>query len=111
MSMPDVKFPEKHDMTTLSKCLDSLKSSGYETQFQATEQGLLSLKTQRIFHPDEVKIAHYYRYEGESDPSDNAIIYAIETANGERGTLVDAFGPYNDSQVTNFLQQVEEIHK
>lgn len=102
---------EKEQMKTLSVCLSSLTAAGYQTQFKATDNGLLSLKTQKIFNPHDVKIKHYYRFEGESDPADNAIVYGIETSDGERGTLVDAYGPYNDSKVTTFIQQVHEIHK
>jgi len=102
---------DSQQMKTLAECLNSLQSQGFETQFKAHKHGLQSLKTEKIFQPQDVKIAHYYRFEGESDPSDNSIAYAIETHNGEKGTLVDAFGPYADSAVTKFIKQVEEIHK
>jgi len=35
-----------------------------------------------------------------------AIVYAIETDNGTRGTLVDAFGAYADPAVSAFLDRV-----
>ena len=105
------KFTEKVNMQPLVSVLTSLTASGFETQFKATKNGLLSLATEKIFQSGEVKVVHFYRFEGESNPDDNAILYAIETNDGERGTLIDAYGIYNDSQVTNFIQQVEEIHK
>lgn len=106
-----IKLPEKKEMKTLTSCLNSLTALGFETQFKATAKGLRSLTTEKTFQPDEVKIAHFYRFEGESDPADNSIVYGIETNDGEKGTLVDAYGPYSDSKVTKFMQQVEEIHK
>lgn len=111
MKNKSIALPEKKQMKTLSSCLNSLQALGFETQFKATGRGLLSLATKKTFLPHEIRIAHYYRFEGESDPSDNSIVYAIETDNGEKGTLVDAYGPYSDSKVTNIMQQVEEIHK
>lgn len=102
---------EKENMKTLVSVTNSLAKDGYETQFKATVDGLLSLKTQKTFRPDQVKIAHFYRFEEESDPQDNSILYAIETNTGEKGTLTDAYGPYSDSHVTNFIKQVEEITK
>jgi len=54
---------------------------------------------------------NFYRFEGSSDPADNSILFAIETSDGKHGTLVDAFGPYADTKVTSFIQQVEEINK
>jgi hypothetical protein len=105
------EIPEKEQMKTLTSCLNSLQRSGFGTQFKASDKGLQSLTTEKIFRPWQVKIARYYRFEGESDPADNSILYAIETDDGEKGTLVDAFGPYSDSAVTKFMQKVEEIHK
>jgi hypothetical protein len=69
------------------------------------------LATQKIFQPDQVKIAHFYRFEGESDTSDSAILYAIEVSDGEKGTLVDGYGTESDVLITNFMQAVEQIHK
>ena len=54
---------------------------------------------------------NFYRFEGESDPDDNAILYIIETNDGTKGTLVDAYGVYNDSRVSQFMKAVETIQK
>ena len=69
------------------------------------------MTTQKTFRPGEVKIVHFFRFEGESNPDDNSILYSIETNDGGRGTLKDAYRIYSDSQVTNFMQQVEVINK
>ena len=76
------------------------------TQFQATENGLRSLTTKKIFRSDEVAIARFYRFEGESDPDDNAILYAIETGDGEKGTIADVYGPKNDQLVTDCMKLI-----
>jgi len=46
-----------------------------------------------------------------SDPDDMAIVYAIETAGGIRGTLVDAYGVYSDPAVSAFLATVPIVEK
>lgn len=102
---------EKIQMDTLVNCLNQLDQLGYKTQFKATLAGLLSLTTQSVFQPHETKIAHFYRFEGESNPSDSSIAYAIEINTGEKGTLIDGYGPASDEHVTRFIQQVREIHK
>jgi hypothetical protein len=111
MEKRTIKLPDKTEMKTLVSCLNSLLASGFETQFKVTTAGLKSLKTERLFQPEDVRVLNFYRFEGESDPADNSILYAIETSDGERGTLTDAFGPYADANVTRFMQQVEEIEK
>ena len=101
---------EKENMNTQVSCLNSLVKSGYNVQFAATEKGLISLATNKIYQPDEVRIVNFFRFEGESDPADNSILYVIETAT-EKGTLTDSYGANNDDNVTKFIREVEDIHK
>jgi len=109
---PDKGEGSDHDsMKTLSSTTHKLSQDGYHTQFKASKSGLESLETHEVFKPDEVKIINFYRFEGESDPSDSAILYVIETSTGEKGTLTDAYGVYTDQKVSEFVQQVEEIQK
>jgi hypothetical protein len=51
-------------------------------------------------------IREYQRFEGVSNPDDMAIVYAIESLNRVRGSLVDAFGVYSDPAVSTFLPAV-----
>jgi hypothetical protein len=108
----DLKDEDKEHMKTLASCINSLASDGYETQFKIVKgQILKSLTTEKVYHPEDVRINSFYRFEGESDPSDNSILYAIETTTGEKGTLVDAYGAYSDAQISAFVHEVEEIEK
>lgn len=69
------------------------------------------MSTDKSFKPGDVEIKHFYRFEGESDPGDNSIVYAIETKNGEKGTLIDSYGASNDPLISNFIKEVEAIQK
>jgi hypothetical protein len=109
--MKTQELVEKKNLNTMVDCVNSLVLNGFTEDFKARESGLESLSSKKIYKPDEVKILNFYRFEGESDPADNSILYAIETNDGKRGTLVDAYGPYADSKVTRFIHQVEEIRK
>jgi len=102
---------EQKDLNTMVDCVNALVLQGFNENFKATEKGLQSLSSKITYKPEEVKILNFYRFEGNSDPEDNSILYAIETNDGKRGTLADAYGPYSDSHVTKFIQQVEEINK
>ncbi len=48
----------------------------------------------------------FYRFEGISDPDDMAIVYAVESRSGLRGTLVDAFGTYANPALGAFFRDV-----
>jgi hypothetical protein len=98
-------------MQTLSTVITKLTQRGYEVQFKVTDKGLLSLSSDKVYNPEQVKICHFYRFEGESNPSDNSILYAIETQDGEKGTLVDGYGASSDELIDHFIKQVEKIEK
>lgn len=102
---------DKDDMSPIVTVMDDLTKSGYVTQFKATKSGLCSMATNKHFKPHQVEIKHFYRFEGESDPGDNSILYAIETKTGEKGTLIDSYGPEGDPMVSCFIKEVEAIQK
>ncbi|MEP7376321.1 MAG: hypothetical protein ABI675_23190 [Chitinophagaceae bacterium] len=100
------------EMKTLASCLNKLVLDGYTEDFKAGERGvLLSLQHQKMYGPGDVQIVNFFRFEGASDPADNSILYVIETNDGVKGTLVDAYGPYADAQVNSFMEEIEEITK
>ena len=68
--------------------------------------GLRANEGGRTFKADELTIRGFYRFEGVSDPDDMAIVYAIESRDGTRGTLVDAFGVYANPAVGRILERV-----
>jgi hypothetical protein len=51
-------------------------------------------------------IRDYQRFEGVSDPDDMSIVYALESADGTRGALVDAFGVYASPAVAAVMERV-----
>ena len=98
-------------MTDMEKCLNRLESEGYIDQYRVEENRMVSLgEDSRKYKQEEVKAVNFFRFEGISNPDDMSILYAIETADGRKGTLVDAYGVYADDETGEFFQQVE-IHK
>ena len=98
-------------MKSLATCLNRMISEGYTEDFKITEQGLESLHKHNNYKPEQIEVVNFFRFEGDSDPADNSILYAIETTDGTKGTLTDAFGPYADAGVTKFMKELEDIAK
>jgi hypothetical protein len=98
-------------MKSLALCLNKMVLDGYDDDFKIADAGLRSLKTEKIYTPEQVHVVNFFRFEGQSDPNDNTIMYVIETDDGLKGTMVDAYGAYADKQVAEFMQQVEDIQK
>ena len=94
---------------TLAATLDDLTRRGFTEHFEAAGQGLQTASGGRLYQADELTIREVYRFEGVSDPDDMAIVYAIESRDGTRGTLVDAFGVYSDPAVSAVLENVPVV--
>jgi hypothetical protein len=102
---------EKVDMKTLSSVVNSLIEKGFKENFKVDGNQLIAISSEQAYSPDQVKVVNFYRFEGESDPGDSSILYAIETSDGVKGTLTDAYGAYADDDVQKFMSNVEEIQK
>ena len=95
-------------MTDLQKCLDKLEQQGYTDQYRVENGKLVSTHdNNKKYKPDDIKAANFYRFEGITDPDDMSILYAIETTDGNKGTLIDAYGMYSDDETGEFMQQVD----
>lgn len=99
------------EMKTLSSCMNKLISDGYTEHFKVSDEGLEAPNKEKIYHPEQVHVVNFFRFEGASDPDENSILYAIETDGGEKGILTDAYGTYADPLVGKFMMAVEDISK
>lgn len=91
---------------TLTGILDDLARRGFGAHFGVVGNGLRAIEGGKTFSAEELMIREYYRFEGVSDPDDMSIVYAIESLDGTRGTLVDAFGVYSNPAVSTVLERV-----
>jgi hypothetical protein len=65
-----------------------------DTEFFVLEGGQLMLNG-KIYRQQDVRILRTYRFEGESDPADQAIIYVIKAKDGSMGYGIDGYGMYS----------------
>jgi hypothetical protein len=95
-------------MTELERCVKKLENDGYVDQFKVEKGKLLSLTdSKRKYKDKDVKALNFFRFEGDSNPDDTSILYAIETSDGHKGTLIDAYGNYSDDDTGEFMQEVD----
>lgn len=101
------------NMNTLSNLTTSAVRKGFSENFSVEKngKGLKAPSNGKTYLPEDVRIDNFYRFEGASDPADNAILYCLETNDGIKGMLIDSYGPEADSSITTFIKNVEKIHK
>lgn len=88
---------------TVSVALNELRKQGYTIDFNLepnhiTEKGKLQ--------PDDFEIVDVYRYEGNSDPGDEATVYAIESKSGLKGVFVSGYGLSSDPVADSIIKKL-----
>lgn len=102
---------EKEEMSSMVAIVNKLSKEGYTVQFKVMNTGITSMATEKNYGFNEVAIDRFFRFEGDSSPDDNAIVYAVSTNAGEKGTLIDSYGMYSDPLIEKFIKEVESIQK
>ncbi len=102
---------DKEELTTMVKVENRLNSDGFTEDFRVSEGRLCSLNSDKTYGVEDVRIVNFYRFEGETDPDDMSILYAIECNDGTRGTISNSYGPKADTEVDQFLVEVENLGK
>jgi len=75
---------------TVSEAVNGLKQRGFALDFNLEENCLVCHGDK--FNTADFEIVEVYRFEGNSDPSDEAVVYAIESISGMKGVLVNGYG-------------------
>jgi quercetin dioxygenase-like cupin family protein len=98
-----------NEMTTVSRVLTVLQERGYTEDFNLTDTCLVCRGNSLKLFPHEFVVDKHYRFEGPSDPGDEAIVYAISsTKHDVKGVLVNAYGMYSDKISDDMIEALKE---
>ncbi|HEV8284318.1 MAG TPA: hypothetical protein VGQ09_08405 [Chitinophagaceae bacterium] len=92
---------------TVTEAIKGLRERGYTKDFNLKENCIIC--NEEKFHPEDFEIVEVYRFEGETDPADEAVVYAIESNNGDKGVLVSGYGISAD-EMTGEIAKKLAIH-
>jgi len=96
---------------TVTAALTGLKAKGYTLDFNIAFDNIKCEEHGICLNPNEFEITESYRFEGDSNPSDEDVVYAVESKDGKtKGTITSAFGVYADS-VNNAMLKKLTIHR
>ena len=95
-------------MDTLSEVMEVLRSRGYTEDFNLEKNCIACREGAfKVFH-DEFVIDKFYRFEGDSNPEDEATLYAISsTKHNLKGILVNGGGIYTDDITNEMLESLK----
>ena len=89
---------------TVTEAVKGLKERGYTLDFNL-KSNCIECEGQKLSSND-FEIAEVYRFEGNSDPADESVVFAIESSSGVKGILVNAFGVYSESLSDEMIKKL-----
>ena len=95
-------------LPTLSQRLNELKKEGYTEDLNLQSDCLYCSNGNFKLYAKDFQIDKYYRFEGPSDPADEAVLYAISSEKHNiKGVLVNGYGIYSDAVSNEMLQKLK----
>jgi len=96
---------QKFHYATVTEAIEQLKQQGFNLDFDLKENQLVA--NGQLYPADGFEIVDLYRYEGPSDPADEATVYALASSSGVKGVLVTGYGISNDNASAETLKQLQ----
>ena len=84
---------------TVSEALEELNKKGFIHDFNLQDENIKK-------NPHNYEIEHVYRYEGDTDPGEEAVVYGITSNSGERGVYVAGFSANSESEAATVLAKL-----
>lgn len=89
----------RYHYASVLKALEELKLMGFTVDYNLQEEIIYN-------DPTNYEILHIYRYEGDSNPDDEAIVYGIKAISGEKGVFVAGFSANSESKAALVLHEL-----
>lgn len=97
-------------MKTLSQVMATLAKRGIHREFRMDEEKRMKLQDRdKTYQPQELKIIKSYRFEGDSNPDDNAVLYVVADKERNMGIIIDSYGVdsnYDGDYFDKFLRDI-----
>ncbi|MFC5193853.1 phosphoribosylpyrophosphate synthetase [Bizionia hallyeonensis] len=100
---------KRKNYDTVTEAMADLKKMGYTIDFSilTEKECLICHFTATELSPEDFEIDQFYRFEGDSDPGDEMIVYAISSANKNlKGIVVSAYGMYADNASSAIVKKL-----
>lgn len=100
----------KNTYSSLSVAIEDLKKKGYDVDFNLVDDGIESKHLKKTWSASDIEVEEAMRFEGMTNPDDNSVLYAINTNDGTKGLLVDAYGAYSGQISQEMIQKLRIKH-
>ncbi|HUH29276.1 phosphoribosylpyrophosphate synthetase [Gelidibacter sp.] len=96
-------------MTTLSEVTNLLNERGYTKNLRLETNHLVCEGTEIKLFPGQFIVDKHYRFEGPTDPGDEAIVFAISSSKHHlKGILINGYGISSDTISDEMIEALDE---
>ena len=93
---------------TVTEAMKDLRQRGYIHDFKVNRDCLLCDEKAMRLKPEQFEVDEVYRFEGESDPGDENVVYAISAIDQSiKGILMQAYGTYAEGVTRELMQKLQ----
>lgn len=89
----------RYHYASVLKALEELKAIDFVVDFNLQEETIMN-------NPENYQILHIYRYEGDTSPDEEAVVYGIKSNTGEKGVFVAGFSANSESRAAQVLLEL-----
>jgi hypothetical protein len=96
---------------TLTEAMEALRGEGYVENFNLKQNCIESSSANYQIRHHEFEIDKFFRFEGDTDPADESILYAVSSEKYDlKGILVSAYGVYSEPLVDEMMKKLSFGH-
>jgi hypothetical protein len=96
-----------HSPETVTEAVQQLQAEGYDGDFRLDASGVHCGACGAGHQPESLRVTQTYRYEGNTDPGDESVVFGIVCPDcAARGIVVSAYGPDADPEIFAMLTRL-----
>src|SRR5688500_1858141 len=92
---------------SLVDALNDLKKRGYDADFEPDSNCLYCNNLDLRLKEAEFQVDEVYRFEADSNPDDNSVVYALTSDTGVKGTIVNGFGTSAENIIFDMARKLQ----
>ena len=100
---------EPNQMLPLSVVMEKVKNKGYGAELVWKDGTMQNEQLGKTYQAEELEIVKTFRFEGDSNPSDNAVLFLVEDQANNKAFLLDSYGMYSKEEDEGFDEFLKKI--
>lgn len=101
-----------HSCDTLLAVIELARSEGFTTEFATNDKGFFDPESGKTYLPESIAKVEVIRVDAPfSEPDAQSIVYFMETVDGQKGWISDAYGLYADANLAEHLNRIKANFK